>query len=314
MSKIFKVYNLNFINVDDFQPFTIADYTFAPIPEKQPQKRNFYPSHYFLKCNRNMVINAYVTIPVEQQDSVLRKGGKSSSYRKIKFIEDILMLISIFIGRNVVLQSHKKRLEFPLCAAKHCEMIAQNSDELEHYLRSAIAQIELPEWQEKHDKGFHIRQFYSASNIFTGEARFLADVTIWEFLYYCEHKRSMPYEKLEWISLNTKINYLTKKYLLDGRASSIPEERLRIFADLRNQLSHSGKLPIQKPKSPFTHLNIQGCFAYIRLFKHLTQALVLRTLGITGVVEKLSVFDVRSHFDELVDSGEVKFYESLTDE
>jgi len=218
------------------------------------------------------------------------------------------MVVSICIGRNVVPKFYERRLEFPLCSAKHCEIVSRNSTELNAHLETAIAQIRESEWQRKYDNGFHVRAFYNASDIFVAEPRFLADVTIWEYLYYCNN-RGMSYDTLRSVSLNTKINYLVKEYLVDN-VSSIPEKCLRIFSDIRHQLSHNGKLPIENPKSPFKHLGWNGCREYLKLFKRLTQVLVLKTMEIDAF-DQLRVFDVRSHLEELLRIGAVNLFEAL---
>jgi hypothetical protein len=308
MSRLLRLYNLNFFHAEDFQPFTVDGYTFYPIPERQPQRRVTNTSDDILRYNRRMHLNARVSIPARQRDSVFRRGGKYSRNRRIKFLEDLLMVVSICIGRNVVPKFYERRLEFPLCSAKHCEMVSRNSTELNAHLETAIAQIRESEWQRKYDNGFHVRAFYNASDIFVAEPRFLADVTIWEYLYYCNN-RGMSYDTLRRVSLNTKINYLVKEYLVDN-VSSIPEERLRIFSDIRHQLSHNGKLPIENPKSPFKHLGWNGCREYLKLFKRLTQVLVLKTMEIDAF-DQLRVFDVRSHLEELLRVGAINLFEAL---
>lgn len=308
MSRLLRLYNLNFRYAEDFQPFTVDGYTFYPIPERQPQRRVITTPDEELRYNRRMHLNARVSIPAKQRDSIFRKGGRYSRHRRIKFLEDLLMVVSICIGRNVVPKFCEKRPEFPLCSAIHCEMVSRNSTELKTHLETAITEILKSEWQRKYDNGSHVRAFYHASVIFVAEPRFLADVTIWEYLYYCNN-RSMSYGTLQGVSLNTKINYLVKEYLVDSVAS-ISEERLRIFSDLRNQLSHSGKLPIENPRSPFQHLGWSGCRDYLRLFKRLTQVLVLKTMGLDAF-DQLRVLNVKSHLEELLRTGAISLFETL---
>jgi hypothetical protein len=253
MSKSLNLYNLNFLHSEDFQPFDIGYYTFFPIPKKQPQRKLENTSEDILKYNRSMHLNARVCIPANQGNSIFHRGGKYLRNRKIKFLEDLLMVISICIGRNVVPAYYKPRLEFPLCSKKHCQMVSKNSTELSGHVEIAITNISNRAWQKKYDDGFHIKAFYNGSDILVVEPRFLADVTIWEYLYYCNNK-NMTYDELKNVALNSKINYLVKEYMINS-SSSIQEEQLRIFSDLRNQLSHSGKLPIENPKSPFCHLS-----------------------------------------------------------
>jgi len=119
----------------------------------------------------------------------------------------------------------------------------------------------------------------------------------------------MEFDKLKNISLNTKINYLIELYLVDS-CSSIPEERLRVFSDLRNQLSHYGKLPIESPKSPFQKMGWPGCEKYLLLFKRLTQALVLKTLNIDAL-QQMSTLSIPYFLEELIQSGEVSLFNQL---
>lgn len=115
MSKLLLLYNLDFLYADDFQPFSIAGYTFYPIPERQPRREivNTSTGDGVLKYNRRMHLNARVSIPPKQKDSIFRRGGKYSRNRKIKFLEDLLMVVSICIGRNVVPKyfGHRFRVE-----------------------------------------------------------------------------------------------------------------------------------------------------------------------------------------------------------
>ena len=308
MSKILKLYNLNFLFDNEFKPFDVHGYCFYPIPEKQPKKQNIYSANHFIRSNRKMIVNSFVTLPKKQKNSIFYKNIYFNK-RKIKFIDDLLIIISICIGRNVVQKSYEKHLGFPLCSGKHCEMISNNSIELKNNLEIASKQIQESKWQEKYDNGFHIIQFYNGSNVFVMEPRFLADVTIWEYLYYCNNV-NLSYEELQRISLNTKIKYLIKNYLLNVINSRIPEERLRIFSDIRNQLSHHGRLPIKNPKSPYLQLGWAGCRNYIKLFKHLTQILVLKTLGIDAL-DNLGTFAVKPYLEELVRTGAVKHFDFL---
>lgn len=302
------LYNLNFLWADDFQSFTVDGYTFHPISEKQPVRGLTYNSNNALKYNRDMHLNARVSLPPRQKDSIFHKGGRYTENRKIKFLEDLLVVISVCIGRNVVPKFYEKRRDFPLCSVKHCETVSKNSNELKAHLEIAIEEIMKNEWQKKYDNGFHIRAFYNAANILVVEPRFLADVTIWEYLFYCNNK-SMTYDDLKRKSLNTKINYLVKQYLVDNN-SSIPEERLRVFSDLRNQLSHSGKLPIENPKSPFQKIGWHGCEQYLLLFKWLTQALVLKTIKIDAIGQ-MSTLSVQYFLEELLRNGEIALFKQL---
>ncbi len=189
--------------------------------------------------------------------------------------------------------------------SKHCETIPDNAEQLQKYLVAAVDVVQKRTWRKKYNNGFHVRKFYLVSDINVVEPRFLGDVTIWEYLYYANN-RSLLYDQLKRHSLNTKLKFLAAKYLISSEAT-IPEEQLRVFADLRNQLSHNGWLPIQNPRSPFQSLDVRGCHDYMNLFHALTQALVLKAIGVDSI-EKMKVRNVGEHLLELLDKGKVAHY------
>jgi hypothetical protein len=308
MTKTYRLYNLHFSRTEDFEPFSVAGYTFSPLSGKQPTSKGYIRSQEVLAFNRKMHLNAKVYLPSRQRDSVLRTDGRYSEHRKIKFLYDLLVVTSLCIGQNVVPRFWRKLREFPLHSKKHCAMIAFNSEELETCLEPAVMKLQSDEWRHRYENGFHIRMFYNSSNVPVSEPRFLANVTIWEYLFYCDH-RDWPYDKLASVSLDTKIRYLAEHYMLP-EAGTAPEGQFRAFCDIRNQLSHSGRLPIENPKSPFQSLGWNGCKRYMRLFTYLTQALVLQTLGIDAL-DELHVFGARDHLEELVANGFVQHYRDM---
>jgi hypothetical protein len=233
---------------------------------------------------------------------VLFRGERLNHRWKRKFIEDMLILISILIARKVVLRAHKDYSFFPLWSGLYCESIAKDSSELKRYLDIAIDQLQKKEWQERFLDGFHVMMFYNISDITNTESRYLGDITVWEFLYYCSKRHVLTYDQLVCESLNTKINFLVKTYLLPS-ARRIHQDRFDVFTHLRNQLAHNGKLPIQNPKSKFGTLDWNGCKQYMNLFKLLIQAVVLKTLGIDAIGHL-----GRDELEELVKRGRVSHY------
>lgn len=286
------LYNLNFFRDIEFRPFEVCGYRFKPILSKQPRRDlRYHP--------RKMYLNARVSVPRRQGNSIFCFGVTIDYTRKVKFLEDVLMLISIMIGQNVVPKAQSQRRDFPLCMAKHCKCVANNSDELSDYLRAAIAVVRTEDWRKKFDNGFHVKAFHVLSNTLTLELRFLGSVSIWEYLYYCNH-RSKTYKRLTNTTLNTKLNFLVRHYLSKNNLS-LPEERLRLFSDMRNQFSHNGRLPIQNPKSPYRTMTFDDCKRHIDLFQDMTQALVLSTMGIDAVEKAIGRF----RLDQLLRDGHV---------
>jgi len=60
----------------------------------------------------------------------------------------------------------------------------------------------------------------------------------------------------------------------------------------------------------FNNLGWVGCEKYLELFKRLTQALVLKTMGIEAL-DRMSTFSVRSFLEELTREGRVRLFEEM---
>jgi len=315
MARTFLLYNFNLYRPygqaeKEPEPFTVCGYRFCPISgahrAKWLEDRR--------KRGRRMHLNARVSVPSKQGDSIIRCGGRIITYpienksRKIKFLEDILILMSILIGRNVVMKCSETRLAFPLQASKNCDVIVRDSRELEKYLNIAVNEILKPEWQAKYENGFHLKSFYNATDIFVYEPRFLAYVTIWEYLYRRDHQ-GKSYDDMSCISFSTKLNHLLSTYILSGK-KKIPEERFRVFSDLRNQLSHNGTLPIENPRSPLAGSSSEECDGYLPFFERLTQVLVLKTIGM-DVSVSLDRCGIKQEWDELSRTGKIRNYANL---
>jgi len=305
MSKKILLYNFNFMTSDQFSEFEFSDYIFTPILEKQPHPKDTISLKDTLIYNRYMTLNSYVLLKNNQINSIIRAGSKYPNDRKVKFFDDILMFISILIGRNVVPKSYKNYNNFPPLASNHCEIVSRNSSELRSHLELINNRVKDQDWQNKFDNGYHIKMLYNNSNIFVREPRFLSFTTIWEYLYARENQNKSFKQILD-TCLDHKIAYLLRKYLLSIKRKNL-ENRIKIFRVIRNQLTHSGDLPVNC--SEFNkHLSVASCYEYMKLFEHLTQLLVLKTLGLDAF-DNLQVFNIREHLDELSTSGVINSIE-----
>ena len=89
-------------------------------------------------------------------------------------------------------------------------------------------------------------------------------------------------------------------------------ETKSIFHVLRNQLAHSGKLPIDRnyAETWMTQIpweqngTIKGICDYLKFFDRLTQIIVLKTLGIEGE-ESLRVFNFPDQLDSFLSTGKI---------
>lgn len=281
MSKGLKICNLDFEVGKNPEKFEIDGYKFFPINEAIKEKVT-YTNRDFTKYHRKHKVTCKVIVPKKQNDSIIFKGGRitqkfseSQTGRKRKFIEDILLIISLLIGRNVVLYSRKNFGQFPVIPFKNLKQISSNSDELRADLSIALRKIKTYEWQRKFNNGFHLIMLYYHANILHDESRFLANFVIWEWLYaHIYGKESGNLREI--IS-----SILHSVWMSDVDQNIYNASKHNIFSVLRNQLAHSGRLPINRPyaKTWMKQLSSEDIRAFFDFFNTLTQVLVMKTIN-----------------------------------
>jgi len=311
MSAYRKIYNLNFLKAEDFKPFNCMQYEFMPIPEKQPMPSSIHHSRDFNSNYRKHSVNAKVKILGRQKNSLLYRSGiiNNGTRRYRKFIDDVLLVISILLGRNVILFTYRDSKTFPLAAGKHCKKVCYNSEELKLYLKIAIETITSPEWQSKYENGFHLIMFNNYADIQSIESRFISNIKIWEFLYAQESLSNYTtfldhYNHLLSTKLETKLCSLIRKHIIGMK--NLRKENLKIFVYLRNQLTHYGKLPIIIPDSPdwIKNLSWDEIEKYLYMFEFLTHVLVLSTINIKAL-DCYDFFNLKGKLDKIIQNGKI---------
>lgn len=292
MSKVIKICNLNFEGDNNFYEFEIDGYKFLPTIDTK--KENIvYNKSYFIKYQRKHKETCKVIVPKKQNDSIIFMGGRitrkfseSQTGRKRKFTEDILLLISLLIGRNVVLYSQKNCRQFPAIPCKRLKPISSNSNELKADLLKVLQQIKNNDWQKKYDNGYHLIMLYYHANILHEESRFLSHFVIWEWLY--AHFSGKESRDLRRIFSSILLNYW--KSNLNENIFNV--DKHNIFTVLRNQLAHSGRFPINRPFADewMKELTMDEIIPYINFLDTLTQLIVLKTLGL-NCEKRISNFD-----------------------
>ena len=262
------------------------------------EKYNIYPaglSSIKSKFYRNHSQNAYVKFEGVQKNSIIFAGGimgdkrrpRKRRPRKRKLIEDILVVGSILTGWNWGLYYRRRGYSsYPVTSCAYLEMIRiEGKSAIEKKFQQALNQISNPAWQKQYENGFHLRMLLNHANILNFESRFLSMIVIWEWLYPHLKNPSGATPDDESEDLKKIINFILKYFYQDQCFTGN-----NIFHALRNQLAHSGKLPIDRKKSYtdawMKKLNWEstsdrlGIKAYLQFFDKLTQVIVLRTLGI----------------------------------
>lgn len=299
-----KLDNLIFIVDGDFdKPFTVLGYTFYP---QSNQKCN--TGKISVADNNKHKQNAYVEFKSRQKQSVIFRGGQVGMdiqrSRDRKILEDLLVIGSILTGRNWNFFSRRNWSQYPVVSRCHLECISKDAEQCKTHLDIAISKLQDNAWQKQFENGFHLVMLLNHANILNQESRFIAMVVIWEWLY--AHLANKEPENLHQI-----IAFILKKFwpkqinesiFTDGKINRISKN---IFYVLRNQLVHSGRLPIDRSYAEKWMKDIErDDNKYLRFFDHLTQIVVLKTLGIGGE-SSLKVFSFQEKLDKFLQTGKI---------
>ncbi|HHF7367743.1 TPA: hypothetical protein ACPSKY_002886 [Legionella bozemanae] len=243
--------------------------------------------------NRNNYKKHNKTASIEfegsQEDSVIYYGGRyGTKYktRKRKLIEDILIIGSILTGWNWGLTSRRKYNYYPLLPISNLSQLhISETSEVESHFKSALKRLLDKNWQIQYENGFHLRMLFNQANINHMESRFLSNMIIWEWLYPHEKNPNGATPKDESQDLKEIINYILTKHW----PAQYKMQNKNIFHALRNQLAHSGTLPINRSYAenwmkqiPWEDTNGEDLQSYLKFFNILTQVVVLKTIDINA--------------------------------
>lgn len=225
-----------------------------------------------------------------QRDSILYYSGHfGNKYkpRKRKLIDDILIIGSILMGWNWGLTSRRKLPNYPLLPTSHLTALhISEKDEIESHFNSTLNKLLNKKWQIQYENGYHLRMLFNHANVNLMETRFLSNMIIWEWLYPHEINPNGAKPTDEITDLKKIIDFILGKHW-PGQYKR--KGKNNIFHALRNQLAHSGKLPIDRPYNyasdwmkqiPWENSNGNDLKHYLEFFDTLTQVIVLKTLDI----------------------------------
>lgn len=301
---------------DRFAPFTVDRYTFHSDLHPGAPPLTVNTSLMASRANRIHRQNAYVEFAGHQEDSIIFRGGlHGSAWRpqKRKFIDDILLLGSLLTARNWALFSRRHYAQFPVVPVNRLRAISDFRTELAGDLATLIAKIKNPEWQRTFDSGFHVRALLNKANILNIESRFLSGVILWELVYSKLFAREED-------NLHTVIKEVLQFYwpgrvdttvFTNGRVRGVSRNIIYV---LRNQLAHSGRLPIDRPYAEewmkrVPAENAPGGFGitlndYLSFFGDLTQVVVMKTLDFHPENRQgLSIFDFGAKLQSFLSTG-----------
>jgi len=300
---VLKLANITFIIEKYFEPFNIDKYHFYS-KHKETSKR-------LKRNNRKNIHNAFVRFSGYQDDSIIFKGGIIDGNRKRKFIEDILLIGSLLTSQNWSLYSRRHYPQYPALAVNHLNYICRDSKQVENILNKFILKINETSWQIQYENGFHLLMLFNKSNIHNYEGRFISYFTIWEWLYPHLKNPNGATSKDEEFRLVKIINYILNYYWGSKVNGTIfTNSYNNIYCCLRNQLVHSGKLPIDRDYAEEWMKNLewesekQGIKDYLDFFGLLTQVIILKTLDINSE-ESLKLWNFSEKLDLFLDTGKI---------
>lgn len=304
---------------DNFQQFTVDGYEFHS-QTSPPARRgiNVYTARMAARDNRIHKQNAYV-LHGTQEDSVLYRGGMVGTAmrptHRRKFLEDILVLGSLLTAHNWAFYSRKYTAGYPLVPTNHLRTITTDFNDLQPDLSALSARLKEPAWQRQFDNGFHLKMLLNSANNYHSESRFLSRVIIWEFLYAKLFGRES--ENLQEI-IKAILEYfwagrVNNSIFLTHRVSGFSKN---IFYVLRNQLAHSGKLPIDRPyaeqwmtqipwEAPFGSM-IRDLKRYLIFFDELTQVIVMKTMDFHPETRNIfNAFNFTDNLNSFLSTGRI---------
>ena len=267
-----------------------------------------------LRKRRKHQQNSYVAFSGKQPNSVLFLNGKvidplrPHKERKRKFIDDILIVGSLLSGYNWGQYSTKKDSSFQWSPRSNLVDFISTLDKaiIEDYFQKAIISLTDPTWKKQYDNGFHLKMLYNFANITGIESRFLANVIIWEWMYphlknpngatiHDEERKGL----MRFIEFILNENFPSKTFDFDKKDKE--KNSMNVFYIIRNQLTHSGRLPINRKDAQkwMKKLSIPDIYSHMEFFNQLTQVIVLKTLNID--VEE--IFKKNFDLDYVLETG-----------
>jgi len=314
-----KLDNITFVIDQFFEPFSVNGYRFYS-KHSRSNIRIEYKSSNAVKSHRKHNQNAYVEFQGRQQDSILFRGGYEGPEppgKRRKILDDILVVGSILTGKNWLLYSRRNYPQNPVISSIHLECISKDSDSVNAQLNQAMTEINDSNWQKKYENGFHLVMLLNHANILVRESRFLSNIVIWEWLYPHLKNPNQATIQDESNNLHRIIKFVLEYYWPDQLNKDIFQESRvngksgNIFYVLRNQLAHSGKLPINRGYEEDWMKQLQGESTdrndikdYLKFFDRLTQIVVLKTLGIEGT-NSLTAFNFPDQLDSFLKTGKI---------
>jgi hypothetical protein len=244
-------------------------------------------------------ITGYVDLPDREEKAVLEWAESSNTA-----LSDILLLLSIFTGRDVfvvdstsddssddVIVADPRVYQWGgvlICSIPYKKQPIDHDlgydIGFEEGLNQVYTLIRNEEWQCKYQRGFFLFLALQAFRRQSLEAAFIQCWTIWEHLFTVLNRSWLSSKQIRQLSSSEKIAFLLVEYALRDQIDDSARKRIRSLAEIRNRLVHFGRFP--------EHGSVHDDAV---LFVRLTEFVIAKILGLSpsdvfNTMEKLEDF------------------------
>jgi hypothetical protein len=282
---------------------TIFGYRFARVVEYEERLQSLqhhvtaYSEFNIRRNTGEHAVTAYVEVPEPQQTAVIGLSGKVATA-----LNDILLLISLFTGRDVFALANSKeedadrviiadprvycwgnalQCSIPYKAGATSDALHPPDIGLEEGLNQIYERVREDDWRRKYQDGHFLFLANHAFRQYDLAAAFTQCWTIWEHLFAVLNRAWMSEKQLRRINAAEKVAFLLVQYGFTEEIAGTDAKAIEGLVRARNWLVHDGRFP--EDKSVHDHAV---------LFVRLTEFIVAKTLGLLPS----NVFDTMDKF------------------
>ena len=260
------VYNL------EFRPWcrvmTVFGYRFHRVKDYEEKLKSLHhlisgQSEFAVSaCDGQHAVTANVDIPDHEEMAVLDWSGENHTA-----LDDVLLLISLFTGRDVFCFDRRDEREVIIAdqrqyqwggglacsipykashdASKEDMMNSRFAFDIgcEEGLNDTYRRIRTEQWRSTYGRG---RFLFLAQNAFRRqplESAFIQSWTIWEHLFALLNQSWLSGRHLRRLDSAEKIAFILTEYALCRQVDGASRERIVSLAEIRNTLVHDGRFP-----------------------------------------------------------------------
>jgi len=274
------IYGYRFTRVDDYRErFLSLQHLISSISEFHVESNTGTHS-----------ITAFVELPDSaEEEAMLDWSGNNN-----KALMDILLLLSLFIGRDIFTLKPQDDKEIKIskdviiadprfyawggilrCSIPYKEQPIEPEPlgydiGFEEGINKIYKLIRSDEWQEEYRRGYFLFLAKMAFRRQTLESSFVQCWTIWEHLFAILNDNWLSNKQIQLMSSAEKISYLLVKYALSGEIDNVSRKRIEALAEIRNRLIHFGRFPER-----------ESVHDHAILFIRLTEFIISKILGLS---------------------------------